>query len=145
MNTLLSLALAAVMSGSAPEQSLPNSPEGYYALGQEFANCSAHQALTAFVAGRAGSPDATTLAEGRARGWKFAGMVFLAEGLDPSRRSQTERTFDSLVQVKLNELKSRYDVDADAPKEAIPKEYARECAPLVPMQEMVIEMMGRTG
>jgi hypothetical protein len=145
MVSLVSLALAAVMSTSATVQSLPSTQQGYYALGQEFANCSAHQALAAFVAGRSGLADTTTMAKDRARGWKFAGMVFLAEGLDPTDRPQTEQTFDGMVRLKLEELKIRYDVEGDEPKVAIPKEYAQVCSPLVPMQQMVIEMMGRPG
>jgi hypothetical protein len=145
MISLVSLAFGAVLSTVAATQPLPSTQQGYYDLGQEFANCSAHQALAAFVADRSGLDETTTMAKDRARGWKFAGMVFLAEGLDAADRPQTERTFDGMVRLKLEELKARYDGGGDAPKAAIPQEYAKACSPLLPLQEMVIAMIGRTG
>jgi hypothetical protein len=145
MISLVSLAFGAVLSTVATNPALPSTQQGYYELGQEFANCSAHQALAAFVADRSGLAETTTMAKDRARGWKFAGMVFLAEGLDPADRAQTEQTFDGMVRLKLEELKARYDEGGDAPKAAIPKEYAEACAPLKPLQDMVIAMLGRAG
>lgn len=90
-----------------PLQELPTTPEGNYAMGQRFANCSARFAHMAYIARRAELLDTVSLAEGKARGWKVAGMMFLAEGMDPSRIGETEQTFDTLVEVKLMDLKAR--------------------------------------
>lgn len=146
MRTVLLLAVAAAIASPAWGQPLPPLPttrEGNYELGQRFANCSARFQLMAHVARRAELADTVTLAEGRARGWKVAGMFFLAEGLDPSRVTETERTFDALVEVKLMGLKARYELDPAAMTSAVPVEFARECEPLVPMQEKLIELMRR--
>ena len=97
----------------------------------------------AFIARRARLSDTVTLAEGKARGWKVAGMFFLAEGMDPSRATETEQTFDTLVEVKLMDLKARAEMNPEAYKAAIPVEFAKECEPLVPIQEKLIELMRR--
>lgn len=141
---LAALLLATASSALAqPLPDLPKTREGNYALGQRFANCSARMQMFAFVAGRAGFPDTVTLAEGKARGWKVAGMIFLAEGMDPSRVTETEQTFDTLVEVKLMDLKARYEVNPPEFTKAVPVEFARECEPLAPMQEALIEVMRR--
>lgn len=137
-------ALALVSPAQAqPLQPLPTTREGNFAMGQRFANCSARFAHMALIAQRAGFPDTLTLAEGKARGWKVAGMIFLAEGMDPSRATETEQTFDTLVEVKLMDLKARAELNGDAYKQAIPVEFAKECEPLVPIQEKLIELMRR--
>ena len=145
MRIIALLAVAAIASPALaqPLPELPKTREGYYALGQRFANCSATFQMFAFVARRTDHPDTVTLAEGRARGWKVAGMLFLAEGMDPSRATDTEQTFDTLVEVKLMELKARYELNADALTKAVPVEFAKDCEPLVPMQEKLIELMRR--
>ena len=122
---------------------LPTTPEGNYAMGQRFANCSARFAHMAFFARRADLPDTVALAEGKARGWKVAGMMFLAQGMSPSRVNETEQTFDALVEVKLMDLKAKAEMDAEAYRKAIPVDFAKECEPLVPTQEKLIELMRR--
>lgn len=143
------IGLAALLLATAsptlaqPLPELPKTREGNYALGQRFANCSARMQMFALVAARAGFPDTVTLAEGKARGWKVAGMTFLAEGMDPSRVTETEQTFDTLVEVKLMDLKARYEMNPPEFTKAVPVEFARECEPLAPMQEALIEVMRR--
>lgn len=145
MRIALLIAAALVLAAPASAQPMPPMPttrEDNYELGKRFANCSASFQLMAFVARRAQLPDTVTLAEGRARGWKYAGLMFLAEGMDPSR-TDTSEVFDALVEVKLMELRARYETNPDALQAAIPVDFARECEPLVPLQEALIEQMRR--
>jgi hypothetical protein len=130
-------------AGGAVAQPLPSTPQGNYQLGEQYAKCSATFGLMAVVAQGARLPDTATLAANKARGWKLAGMYFLAEGLDPSRQMETETTFDTLVELELADLKSRYEQDSDVVKTSIPLEFARDCEPLAPMQEKLIEIMRR--
>src|SRR4051812_14628408 len=132
--TLLVVTALAGPALSQPLPPLPKTPEGNYEMGQRFANCSARFVHMASVARRAGLVDTVTLAEGRARGRKLAGMVFLAQGMAPERAAETEHTFDTLVEVKLMDLRARAELDFDAYRAAIPLEFAKECEPLVPIQ-----------
>lgn len=146
MRLVVLVTATSVLASSASAQPLPALPEtreGNYAMGQRFANCSARFAHMALIARRAGLSDTVTLAEGKARGWKFAGMVFLAQGMAPSRAADTEQTFDTLVEVKVMDLKARAELNPEAYRQAIPVEFAQECEPLVPMQEKLIELMRR--
>ncbi|MDO8410364.1 MAG: hypothetical protein Q7S93_09925 [Phenylobacterium sp.] len=124
-------------------QPLPTTREGNYAMAQRFANCSAWFGLMEVVATRTGMPETVTLAQGRARGWKVAGLLFMVEGMALSRAAEATATFDNLVEVRLMELKARYEQDAVAITKALPVEFARECEPLVPMQEKLIELIRR--
>ena len=124
-------------------QPLPTTREDNYATAQRFANCSAWFGLMEVVATRTGMPETVTLAQGRARGWKVAGLLFMVEGMAPSRATEATATFDNLVEVRLMELKARYEQDAAFITESLPMEFARECEPLVPMQEKLIELMRR--
>jgi len=99
----------------------------------------------AYAAQRAGMTDTVVLAEGKARGWKVVGMMFIAQGLAPDASKNTERTFDNLVQIKLEELKARSELDVAAYTAALPGEMKRECEPLAPMQEKIIELLRRNG
>ena len=138
--------LAAVTAAQAqPLEPLPTSREGNYGMAQRFANCSAWFGMMEVVAKRMDRPDTVTLAQGRARGWKVAGLLFMVEGMAPSRATEAQSTFDTLVEVKLMELKARYETDAASLTKALPVEFARECEPLVPTQEKLIELMRRGG
>ena len=139
--TLIGATLLQSVAHAQPFVELPKDASGYYALGQRFATCAAHFGIRAEMAREFNAPETATQSEGYARGWKSAGLMFLAQGMDISRAWEAERTFDVLVEVKLGELKSRVELGASGKE--IADEYGTECVPLVPTQEKLIEMMRR--
>ena len=148
MKFILAMLAATILSGSAGAQELqllPKTPDENWAMGQRFANCSARFVQMAHIAKKMNLPDTVVLAEGKARGWKVVGMMFLVQGIDPARQTETERVFDNLVQIKFEDLKSRYELNPAALTAATPGELAAECQPLVPMQEKLIELLRRNA
>ena len=139
--TLLSTTLLLSAAQAQPIVEMPKDPAGYYAMGQRFATCAAHFGFRADMARDFNAPETATQSENYARGWKFAGMMFLAQGMDPSRVMETERTFDAMVEGKVGELKSRVELGASGKE--IADDFVTNCEPLVATQEKLIEMMRR--
>lgn len=124
------------------DESWPATKDESWRLGQRFAACSAYLSFIALIDRKANLPASADQLENLARGWKSAGMLFLAVGIDPSRATETESTFDNLVDLKIADLKAEDELDPLG-LEKIPQEFARECHPLVTMQQEVIEDMRR--
>ena len=149
--TLLSLTAAAsfllsvgdVSAQAAKSQQLPTTPEGNYAVAQKFAHCSGHFAFAAFIANRNGLSDAATAFGDMQRGWKLAGMFFLAESMAKGRSSETEKTFDYLVESKVSIMKGKFQLDPKGSNEEFQKEYQDNCIPWVETQKTIIEIIRR--
>ena len=143
----IAVAAAAVLAEPAMAQTrpLPETPEENYALGELFAQCSARIAFVAEAAHRAGLENNAKLAEGVARGWKFAGMVILADGLAASRQTETERIFDTLVESKMDHLRASLEIDPSGTARNSPVEFEKECEPWAPTQKKLIELMRRSS
>ena len=123
---------------------LPKTPDESYAVGQVFAQCSARIAFVADAAHRSGLENNAKLAEGVSRGWKFAGMVILADGLAPSRQVETEQTFDALVENKLDQLRAEFEFDPSGATKNSLIEFEKECEPWAPTQKKLVEVMRRS-
>jgi hypothetical protein len=139
----LLVAVAVASPALAGVRPLPATQEGNYALGQLFAQCSARVAFVAEAAHRVGLDNNAKLAQGVARGWKFAGMVILADGLAQSRQTDTEQTFDALVENKLDQLRARRELDPAASAKEMTLEFEQECEPWSDTQKKLIELMRR--
>lgn len=147
--TKLFLTAAVMLSASssfakeADLMQLPTTREGNYALAQKFAHCGAHFAFAAIIAKRNNMNDAATAFEDQARGWKLPGMFFLAEAMAKDRATETERTFDILVEAKVSTLKARHEIDSASSTDEFAKEFEENCFPLRPTQRKLIELFRR--
>ncbi|MFN5824990.1 MAG: hypothetical protein ACK44T_13320 [Sphingomonadales bacterium] len=145
----LGLALALMLSansGYAKEPDLipfPTTREGNYAVAQKFAHCGAHFAFVALIAKSNDKNDAASAFEDQARGWKLAGMFFLAEAMAEDRKADTERTFDILVEAKVSQLKALHEVDSASSGSNFTDEFNENCLPLRPTQRKLIELFRR--
>lgn len=143
MISLLAVATL-LLSPQGPQMSRAD----FYEIGQEFAHCSAHFRFGAEIARRSGLEDAATAIEGMERGWTLAGMLFLVEGLDPSRQTEVESTFENLKLVEVDRLKAerevaqaRGDTGYDA---AAGDRFNEQCGEYVDLQQNVIREL-RSG
>lgn len=135
-------------SSSANAQELPSTREGFYELGQQFAYCSAHYAFAAEVAQSNGLVDVATAFEGVERGWTVSGLLFLTEGLAPSRQTEAQDLFETLKSVRVQGLRAerelartRGDLDYDG---QAGQRFEAECGQWVELQQAVIREM-RSG
>jgi hypothetical protein len=139
------IALATSLTASAAwSQEFPQTRAEHYEVGQRFASCSAYFAYGADVARSAGLEDSAVAIEGMERGWRLAGMFLLVDGLAESRQTETETTFLTLQEIKVDQLKARRELGVvmgnDDP-EAWIAEYQEECGPWLPMQQSIIQAM----
>lgn len=123
----------------------PDSPEAAYDLGKRFAECGAYFQYVAGVAEQAKKPESQEWAQGVARGWRASGLIFLLEGLDPGAQAKAVSIFDTLVELKLTEFRSRAEVAPEDAMATIRAEYDHDCVPLVPTQEAMIDILRRNN
>lgn len=134
----------AVSAFGAAAQEMPKSRVEFYQAGERFAHCSAHFAFGARIARESGFPDNATAFEGMERGWRVAGLVLLAEGLDPSRQTQTQQIFANLQAIKIDHFKAMRELDPQGYSKTILDEYQLKCAPWADLQKSLIAAM-RSG
>lgn len=137
------LSVGDVSAQAAQSPKLPTTPEDNYAVAQKFAHCSGHFAFAAFIANRNGLTDATTAFGDMQRGWRLAGMAFLAESMSEGRTSETEKTFDYLVSAKVTVMKAKFEIDPKGSNLEFQKEYQDNCIPWINIQKKIIEIMRR--
>lgn len=77
------------------------------------------------------------------RGWKLAGMFFLAESMSKDRVSETEMTFNNLVESKVSIMKAKFEIDPTGSNAEFQNNYKDECLPWVATQKKIIELMRR--
>ena len=126
-------------------QQLPTTPEGNYAVAQRFANCSGHFAFAAFLANRNGLSDAAQAFGDMQRGWKLAGMFFLAESMSKGRLSETGKTFDYLVESKVTIMKAKFELDPRGSNQEFQGQYQEKCIPWVETQKKILELIRRSA
>lgn len=124
-------------------QPLPTTADGNYAVAERFAQCSGHFAFAAFIAQRNGLTDSATAFGDMQRGWKLAGMFFLAESMARDRAKETERTFANLVANKVSVMKGKFEIDPKGSNEEFQREYQKNCGPWVETQKKIIELIRR--
>lgn len=137
------IVMGAATANAAPRP-FPSTPEGNYDVGQTFAHCSAHWLMAAQLAAGLNLPETATAFGDTARGWKVAGMIFLAEGLSEEKQLQTAKVFDDLAAAKLQQLKAEHELHPDAPADSLTTAFQVECGEWVDTQRNLIAAMRRT-
>jgi hypothetical protein len=126
----------------------PETQAEFYEVGQAFAHCSGHWAYAAELADRNGLTAAATSLEGMERGWTLAGMMFLIEGLDPSRQTEVESLFENMKQIEVERLRAERELanargDTDYPGRSGDR-FAAQCGRWINLQRTMIQAM-RSG
>lgn len=140
----LSLLLVGLITPAANAQGMPTTTAGFYRAGERFAQCSAHFAFGAQIARNNGLPDNATAFEGMERGWRLAGLVLLAEGLDPSRQADTQEMFANLQTIEIDQLKASRELFSEHYSKMMVEEYQAKCLPWADLQKSIIAAM-RSG
>ncbi len=138
-------AITAVSNASSETglQPLATSKEGNYAISKKFARCSGHFGFMATIAKSEGRDNSVRAFEGFARGWKITGMIFLQNSMSSDRATETEKTFDNMVDHEVTLMRARYEADPLQSVQAMLGDYKKICGPLVPTQEKLIELLDR--
>ena len=132
----------------ARSQDFPSTQSEFYLAGQRFAYCSAYFNYGAGLARDRGLEDSVVALEGLERGWSVAGMFLLVEGLDPSRQIEVQATFETMKQIKLDQIKGRREIGQrnggdDYVQEWV-SDYQEECGRWSNLQKAIIQAM-RSG
>lgn len=146
MRTIMVMAVASAMASSAHSQAaFPETQSEHYQAGQQFANCSAYFHFGADLARRNGMEDSAVAIEGMERGWEVAGMFLLVDGLDESRQTELESTFETLQAIKLDQIKGEREMaEASGIVFDPAAAYQAECGEWSDMQKAIIQAM-RSG
>jgi hypothetical protein len=133
---------------AAQAQEAQLSQTDFYAVGQQFAYCSAHWAFAAEVARANGLEDAAIGFEGMERGWSLAGAILLVDGLHPSRQTEVEAIFGNMKQIGIERLRAEREVaraNGDTGYDARSGDrFQEECGHLSDIQKAIIREL-RSG
>jgi hypothetical protein len=122
---------------------MPTTSVDFYKAGERFAQCSAHFAFAARIARENNLPDNATAFEGMERGWRVAGLVLLAQGLDPSRSTEVEATFGNMQAIKIDQIKAWRELDPEGYSKTVLDEYEAKCLPWSELQKSIIAALRR--
>lgn len=140
--------LGLASGASSQEPTFPTTQREFYQAGQQFAYCSAYFHYGAGIARNRGLNDSAVAIEGMERGWSLAGLLLLTEGLDESRQTEAETTFETMKQIKLDQIKGRREMGqvngGDDYVQEWMSDYQEECGPWSDMQKAIIQAM-RSG
>lgn len=136
--------LASTASGQQQiVQKIPSTPEENYAVAETFAHCSGFYGFAALIAKQDGLSETVRAFEDVQRGWKLAGMFFLAESMSKDKTLTTEQTFDYLVENEITVMKSKYEIDPNGSNAEFQNNYKIKCEPWVDVQKKIIEYVRR--
>ena len=116
------------------------SKAGDFTTGQKLVRCAAYYDFTSGFAASIGKPAAAEHFGNLSRGWTLAGMLLLSSGTD-SPKFDSKQTAESIKAARLAHLKAKFELgDADVMNE-MQAEHKRDCDPLIPLQENVIQAL----
>ncbi len=141
MKTMLfgALALCVVLPGMAADTFTDSKP-GDFVTGQRLVTCAAFFDFVSGISAQQGRPNAAENFENISRGWTLAGMLLLSSGAE-SPSFDSKQTAESIKSARLTALKAKFEMGSLDVLKEMKTEHERDCDPLVPLQEGVIQAM----
>ena len=126
---LLPVALAA--------DTFTGSKAGDFDLGQRLVSCAAFYAFASELTADLNKPAAVEHFQNLSNGWSIAGMLMLSSGAT-QKRFDAKETAAAIRSARLTALRAKAEVGGADALTAMQTDHARECDPLVPLQENII-------
>ena len=138
----IALCLAAPIGAHAEAPDQPQTPEGYYALGEKFGKCAAFFSFMSQGALKAGKQEMAANLAQRRGDWSLATVVFLGFGhaADATGAGQT------IMDAEVNRLQARFDANpnTDAILTEMIADHHKQCDPLEPLRDGAVEALKRS-
>ena len=123
-------------------ESFTDSKTGDFDMGRQFMSCAAYFDIAAEFAASMEKPSASEHFKNLSRGWTLAGALLLASGA-AKPNFNAKQTADSMRSADLTALKAKYEMGGITVMKDMQVDHARNCDPLAPMQENIIQAVRR--
>jgi hypothetical protein len=136
----LALSLAASTGVHADNLELPKTPEGYYALGEQFGQCAAFITFLGRLMVTAGKTEAGRNYAYQRESWRRASVISLGLG----RAADAMEAAQAIEGAEINKVQARFDAGPPTAINDMYDDYRRRCDPIEPLKESATKVQEST-